>query len=289
MPAPSHFATPCARTALAAGLRTVVLGLLLATATPAMAAPPARTAPPPDPTEDPVMLTAGFLSAHPDLRYRLLGLEKFKQHKYEDALKFFQRAGFYADKPSQGMVAEMLWDGRGAPQDRALAYAWMDLAAERGYTGFLGLRERYWNALSETERQRALEEGQSLYAKYGDAAATPRIDTILRRERKRMTGSRTGFTGNLKIYVPGPGGYQSIDGSKFYDERYWDPAQYRQWHDAIWARPRVGRVDVGEIEHVGGKPLESRVPVVTPRIDAEEPDAPEVPEGTVIGTEPPDP
>lgn len=279
---------PAVRRAAPRLLRAAALGLaLLAAAAPASAAQASQ--PPPDPTEDPVMITAGFLSAHPDLRYRLLGLEKYRQKRYEDAFKFFRRAAFYADKPSQGMVGEMLWNGQGAPQDRALAYAWMDLAAERGYAGFLGLRERYWNALDEAERARAVAEGQAVYAEYGDAAATPRIDTILRRERRHMTGSRTGFAGNLKIYVPGPGGYQSIDGSKFYDERYWDPAQYRQWHDSIWSRPRIGRVDVGEVERVDGKPLESRVPAVAPRTDAEEPDAPEVPEGTPIGTRPPDP
>src|SRR3546814_9279963 len=69
------------------------------------------------------------------------------------------------------MVAEMLWNGDGVERDRALAYAWMDLAAERGYAGFLGLRERYWSALDEAGRARALEAGQEVYAHYGDAAA----------------------------------------------------------------------------------------------------------------------
>ena len=68
-----------------------------------------------------------------DLRFRLHGLEEFKAGRHEDAFKFFQRASFYADKPSQGMVAEMLWNGQGVAKDPALAYAWMDLAAERGY------------------------------------------------------------------------------------------------------------------------------------------------------------
>lgn len=287
MPPPPASGTSIARRRAPGFLRAALLGLALAAACPVPAAQSRK--PPPDPTEDPLMITAGFLNAHPDLRYRLLGLERYKQQRHEDAFKFFQRAAFYADKPSQGMIGEMLWNGQGVPQDRALAYAWMDLAAERGYAGFLGLRERYWNALNEEERKRAVAEGQAIYAKYGDAAATPRIDTVLRRERRRMTGSRTGFAGSLTIYVPGPGGHQSIDGSKFYDERYWDPAQYRQWHDATWAAPRIGRVDVGEVEQVDGKPLESRVPAVAPQTDAQEPDAPEVPEGTPIGTTPPEP
>lgn len=235
----------------------------------------AQTPPPPDPTQDRLMLSAGFLSAHPDLRFRLHGLEEFKAGRYEDAFKFFQRASFYADKPSQGMVAEMLWNGQGAAKDPALAYAWMDLAAERGYVGFLGLRERYWNALGEADRERAIREGESLYAKYGDAAAQPRLATVLHRERRKITGSRTGFAGNVQIYVPGPGGFEQIDGSKFFDERYWDPKQYQAWHDSIWMKPRIGRVSVGDVEQLPDAGPSSRIPVTQPETDAAEPQTPE--------------
>lgn len=216
------------------------------------------------------MITAGFLSWHPDLRFRLSGLEARDRKRYEDAFKLFRRAAFYGDKPSQGMVAEMYWTGQGTDRDPALAYAWMDLAAERGYTGFLGLRERYWNALDPSQRERAIEEGRALYARYGDAATTPRIAAQLRRGSSKVTGSRTGFAGNLQILVPGPGGLgETIDGSKFYDQRYWDPAKYRAWHDAIWSAPKVGRVEVGELEQVG-----SRIPATAPDADAEEPPVP---------------
>jgi len=205
-------------------------------------------APTPDPTEDPLLLTSGFLSGHPDLRFRMLALEKRAAGKLEDAFRLFQRAALYADKPSQAMVAEMLWNGTGTEPDHALAYAWMDLAAERGYRGFLLLRELYWQELGETERERAIQEGQAIYTRYGDDAAEPRLATIMRREKRKATGSRTGFVGALSILVPGPGGWENIDGSTFYDERYWDPVQYRAWHDAIWMMPKVGSVTVGEVE-----------------------------------------
>jgi len=48
--------------------------LALALACLAATSAAANPAPPPDPTADPVMLTAGFLSAHPDLRFRLRAL-----------------------------------------------------------------------------------------------------------------------------------------------------------------------------------------------------------------------
>lgn len=251
------------------------LALLCALLMPAVAFAQQGKAPPPDPTSDRQMMSAGFLSAHPDLRYRLLGMEEFKQGRYEDAFRFFQRSSFYADKPSQGMVAEMLWNGQGVAKDPVLAYAWMDLAAERGYAGFLGLRERYWNALSAAERERAITDGAAIYAKYGDTAAQPRLATVLRRERRNITGSRTGFAGNVQIYVPGPGGFEQIDGSKFFDERYWDPKQYQAWHDSIWMKPRIGRVSVGEVEQVPQPGPASRIPTATPEVDAQEPETPQ--------------
>jgi len=257
--------------------RLWLLAMLLPIST-AMAADK-KPAAPPDPTADPLMITAGFLTHHPDMKYRLLGMEAFKAKKYEDAMRFFRRASFYADKPSQGMVAEMLWNGQGAPQDKALAYAWMDLAAERGYAGFLGLRERYWSALTEAERARAVSEGQEIYARFGDAAAKPRYETQLRRGRTQITGSRTGFAGNVQIIVPGPGGEQTIDGTKFYDPRYWDAKKYWAYTDQVWAKPRIGRVSVGEVEQVDDNlpAPSSRVPETAPQVDAQEPDVPEEP------------
>ncbi|GHE42693.1 sel1 repeat family protein [Vulcaniibacterium thermophilum] len=257
-------------------LKRTLLPILLALALPAAAA---ERAAPPDPTQDPLLITAGFLTHHPDMKYRLLGMEAYREQRYEDAFRYFRRASFYADKPSQGMVAEMYWNGEGVAQDRALAYAWMDLAAERGYAGFLGLRERYWNALSAEERERALREGQAIYARFGDAAAKPRYEFQLRDGRRKMTGSRTGFNRGVQIHIPGPAGGQSIEGSKYYDERYWDAEKYWAWHDQIWAKPRIGRVEVGEIETLPAAPpqSDSRIPAVRPQIDAPEPDAPEAP------------
>lgn len=259
--------------------RTSLLApLLLALAVPvtSLAAPPAPQAPsalPSDPTEDPLLISAGFLNGHPDLRFRMLGMEKQRANNLQAAFGFFQRAGFYGDKVSQAMVAEMLWNGTGTAVNPPLAYAWMDLAAERGYKGFLELRERYWAALSEAERVQAVTEGEAVYARFGDAAAEPRLALAMRREQKRMTGSRTGFAGNVKILVPGPNGTtEQIDGTKFYDSRYWDPAQYRQWQDTIWSTPRVARVDVGSVTQLPAEPgRPSRIPEVAPQPDAPEP------------------
>ena len=233
---------------------------------------------PADPVEHPLLITAGFLEHHQDLKYRLLGLEAYKQARFDAALRFFRRASFFADKPSQGMVAEMYWNGQGAPRDPVQAYVWMDLASERGYMGFIGLRERYWKTLSASERARAVEEGQAVYARFGDAAAKPRYEHQLRIGHSQMTGSRTGFNRGVQIEIPGPSGSQAIDGSKFYDERYWNAKKYWAWQDKIWMKPKIGRVTVGEIESVNATEA-SRIPRTAPEVDAQ---APEVDEATPV-------
>lgn len=206
-------------------------------------------------------------------------MKAFEGKKFDDALRFFRRAGFFADKPSQAMVAEMYWNGVGVEADRSLAYVWMDLAAERGYVGFIRLREKYWNALSDAERARALAEGKAIYARFGDAAAKPRYEAELRRGKKRIVGSRTGFNNGVKIEVPGPAGSQTIDGSKFYDERYWDAKKYWAWQDAIWAKPHSGKVTVGEVEVVE-RSVDSRIPETQPEVDATAPEVPPPPAPT---------
>jgi hypothetical protein len=251
-----------------------ILLLTLGCQTPALASRDV----PPEPTEDPGLVTAGFLTHHPDMKYRVLGMQALREKRYDDALRFFRRASFYADKPSQGMVAEMYWNGQGVPVDRALAYAWMDLAAERGYRGFLGLRERYWAALTPEERERAVREGEAVYARFGDDAAKPRYEFQLRVGRREMTGSRTGFNRGLKIEVPGPGGgSQWIDSSKYFDDRYWDARKYWAWQDKVWKNARIGRGTAGDLEDVRRIPASapSRVPAVAPDADADAPDVPD--------------
>jgi len=229
-----------------------------------------------DPADDPRVISAGFLNFHPDLQYRSYGMEAYKRKKFEYALVLFRRAAYFGDKPSQGMIGEMHGKGEGVPRDMALAYAWMDLAAERGYIGFITLRERYWKTMSAAERARALVEGQAIYAQFGDAAAKPRFANQLRRGSKEGVGSRTGFNNNVKIRIPGPSGEESIDGSKFKDASYWDPKKYWAMQDRIWRNP--GKVNVGQVEAVRAPArAPSRIPATRPDVDAPLPPVDEVP------------
>lgn len=209
-----------------------------------------------------------FIRAHPDLRYRRSGMEAYERKRFGDAYGYFRDASRYADKTSQAMVAEMLWKGEGVTQDRPLAYAWMDLAAERKYPSLIVLRERYWSQMDESERARAVEVGRKVYAEYADDVAKPRLERELLRGRNQATGSRLGRVGTLalpsQVHVPKQqpqfegrsvdalGTFSNfVDGSKYYAAEYWEPQAYWKWQDAQWQQLGDGSVIVGAPQGVG--------------------------------------
>lgn len=189
----------------------------------------------------------GFLRYHPDLRWRKVGLERYEAGRPDKAFDAFVRSSRYADKGSQAMVAEMYWNGDGTSIDRARAYAWMDLAAERGYKDFTAIREHYWSSLDERERERALSVGKDIYAEYGDDVAKPRLERKIDQGRRQTTGSRTGFKGALTVLLPGNGNWIRLDGEQFYNDKFWQPERYFEWQDQLWREPYRGRVEVGAV------------------------------------------
>lgn len=195
-----------------------------------------------------VMSSRSFLEAHPDIKFRTEGWLAFEAADYQAALEHFRHAASYGDKLSQAMLAEMHWKGTGTPVDRAVAYVWADLAAERGYVQFVALRERYWEALGATERERALSTWRALLDVYGDATARPRMTAHLEHVTRR--GSRPHRDADV-VVADGRGGLVRVRGWDFYDEKFWDPARYQAWVDARWAPLPSGTVDVRALEVVG--------------------------------------
>ncbi len=200
-----------------------------------------------------------FLRRHPDLRYRKSASEAYERGHAADAFGLFRRAARYGDKLSQARVAEMLWYGDGTGMDRAMAYVWMDLAAERGYLALLAWRERYWEELEDDERQRALLEGPAIYAEYGDEVAKPRLERELKRGLRAATGGRVGNpqARNMSVAVvdrsfPDLAGAlqfgKSFRAERFYDPVYWQPELYWRWQAAVFEKAATGEVEIGVVE-----------------------------------------
>lgn len=219
--------------------------LLAALATTAVAATALAA---PLPSQDRLIWeSSGFLNFHPDVKHRKAALLLLDQGRLQLAAGEFRRAARYGDKPSQAMLGEMHWSGSGVPRDRALAYAWMDLAAERGYLMFLGKRERYWRELDDAQRRAALQVGAGLYAEYGDDVARRRLDQKLLRGRRQAVGSRTGFIGAIRVELPSEGGRVVVSGEDYYSPNYWHPERYARFTDAIWTPFPDAKVEVGPL------------------------------------------
>ena len=232
-------------------LALMLLSLLLVSPSATSANTPAEQGALIDRREQRVMATRTFLNAHPDLKFRNEGWEAYQAGNYELAIQHFRKASGYADKVSQAMMAEMFWQGRGVPIDRAMAYAWADMSAERGYPRFIQLREQYWGRLDETERARAVQEGRALLPEYADAVARPRMAESIKKAKQRMRRYAPYASRPKEVRVPdGSGGMVTIPSHRFYDSKFWDPVEYQAWQDAIWKELPKGQVDVGDPEQV---------------------------------------
>lgn len=223
--------------------------IALALAVPATA--PARDAAAAQPIPEDVM-TDGFLAAHPDLGERKAGIARDDAGDFAGALRRYERAAWYGDKPSQARLGEMYWNGQGVAGDRVQGYLWMALAAERGFREFALLRQLYWQQLSADERGQARARDQAMLARYGDAAARPRLAQVMRRELHRATGSLLGHSSASHVYITRYEGSQPIgvDAERFYAPEYWDPARYWQLRDAVWEQQFEAHVEVGELQRV---------------------------------------
>lgn len=190
---------------------------------------------------------------HPNELFRLYGAESAAKGDWAEALRHFSEAARHADKYSQHRISLIHWHGMGGvARDRALAYVWADLAAERMYPQFVLLRERMWLELSPAEQARALAEGPALYDRYGDAAAKRNFDRALSRAKREVTGSRTGFVNRLQVIHPdsqlgGAGG--DADLTELYADWRWNPTEYWALEDAVW---KTGHVDIGALEILPG-------------------------------------
>jgi len=191
-------------------------------------------------------------SGHVDQYFRRKGFESYRQGRARGAREYFQYAAKYGDKTSQLALALLHQSGEGGPQDKSMAYAWLDLAAQRGYPSFLARREAQWNELGDAERERAVDLTTALYAVYGDAAAKPRFAAHMRRYLKRSVWShaslRTGrlvvidnFCGDAAGFRAAYGGGCRRDSDYFTAERF-DPDAYWHAQDRLWVPG--GKVEV---------------------------------------------
>lgn len=190
-----------------------------------------------------------FVTAHPSLYWFRKGVQAKDQNRFGEAMNAFKRAARHGDKASQAMISLMLWNGEGISRDRSMAYVWADLAAERGYPRFIATREQFWSELDAGERQAALAAGPAIFDEYADDVAKPREERAMRRARSSLTGSRLGDIGLLTVNQKTPDGrWETVDGSLYYADKYWEPEAYWQWREHAWTTLPEGLIEVGPLQ-----------------------------------------
>jgi hypothetical protein len=172
---------------------------------------------------------------HPNEMWRYRALRALKFEQPARALEDFRRAARYGDKFSQHALSLMHWHGVGTAVDRAHAYVWADLAAERGYRDLLLVRERMWQEMDAAQRARALLLGEEMYAQHGDAVAKPRMEWAMRRALASATGSRVGATTDrIEILEYGATAGLGLSARDFYERERWRAETYWREQDRQW-------------------------------------------------------
>ncbi len=195
-------------------------------------------------------------SGHLDQLFRRRGMEEYLAGRPGAARRYFEYAAAYADKTSQLSLATLYRNGEGVERDLAMAYAWLDLAAERGYPAFLAEREAVWHSLDEAQQARAVELTTEIYTRYGDAIAKRRHRDQMVRYLRKSVASHPSLAGGHIVTIDktcagavggavplGQGGCRDDD--YFTPERF-DPETYWRAQDDAWM-PR-GEVEVKPLE-----------------------------------------
>lgn len=158
----------------------------------------------------------------------------------KDAISKFKRAARYGNKEAQKSVGLMYIKGMGVEKDWAIAFAWLKLASSHGDPRIVAAREEVYGALRDDEKVRADAHFLELQAEYSDQKALERRGEWVRKQKREVTGSRTGNVGALRIQVADATGYTwELSGRDYFNvlESY-----------ILDFEAHIGQVEFGELE-----------------------------------------
>jgi uncharacterized protein len=174
-----------------------------------------------------------YAEGHPDIINEFAGMHRYASGDYAGAMKSFLIAASYADKPSQLSIGLMYLNGQGVQKDPATAWAWISVAAERGYPQFVSTRDDLWRQLDAEQRQQAKAAEQQLYTQYGDPVAQPRMLQALQQSQANVDGANTNANASMDKFCAQNKAAACAD---LYAKWFWDPKNYFAGRDAAWKR-----------------------------------------------------
>lgn len=182
----------------------------------------------------------------PGNRYLVEASRSYRARQFVSAKSKFTAAARWADKLAQFNLGVMNYHGHGVAQDSARAWAWLTLAAERGYPEMVEMADLVYEELTAAQKVRGRRILESeLLPEFGDAVAIERTAQRMDRERRRATGSRTGFIGNLVVFDRSG---RSRSGEEFFRAEAWDFRQIVELETRIFRAISGGYVTLGDFE-----------------------------------------
>lgn len=151
------------------------------------------------------------------------GRQKYQSGNFTAAFWHYTNAAVWADKFAQYNIGVMYLRGEGVEFDAVRGWAWLELAAERGYPDMVRAADDLYELLDEEQRaagERILRE--ELLPDYGDATRVPATARRMERERRKATGSRTGSEAMLSFLRVYDGSGISRRGDEYYAAAKWD-------------------------------------------------------------------
>lgn len=146
----------------------------------------------------------------------------FKQGDYAAAASYYRLAAHWADKLAQFNLGLLYVNGDGVERDPLRGWAWIRLAAERGYPKFVRVANDIESRFDDEHLAAATEIlEQELAPEYGDAVAIERTAREMERMRDRATGGGSRVGANRALYVTGRDG-RWVRGGEYYDPDLWD-------------------------------------------------------------------
>jgi uncharacterized protein len=243
--------------------------------------------PPPDKQTQKVLdaMRDSSTEGHPDLDGQFKGILHYEKGDFTEAMKHFLVGARYADKVSQLSIGLLYLNGQGVAKDPVTACAWIALSAERNYPQFVATRDRVCSSLDAQQHEQANAMLAQLAVVYGDAVAKPRMVAQFQQAKLQMTGSHTGFEGDLVVETlgqfagnltgsswraagldsgePQPRcGLGAVEGGlitgcgDFWASDRWNAREYFKDTDRLWR----GTVKVGPLQNVSRDPAPATPP-----------------------------
>lgn len=179
----------------------------------------------------------------PDAKDLLQGAHALKKGYVDDAVSNFESAARYGNKDAQRTLGMMYIQGLGVAMNWPLGYAWLRLAATHGDAEAVSARDQVHAQLKPEELADATRYVAELDAEFGDLAAVARREEWVRKQKREITGSRTGSSAGVRIQVADATGYTwQVSGARYFELLEGDYVlEFRQ---------RMGEVEIGELRVV---------------------------------------